>query len=178
MKKIALILLLTSMASFAGGIDAGTGNVLGKTDNMNIVGPGGPRTNVNLTPGHAGAVGQMDWSHFSPAQGAQNANVNFSFEGLQQSVIQRAEGGKTQDILNKITPASGTLNVTTTPEDVMGANQMNNIDFSGIKQTPIQRVEGGKTQDILNKITPAAGEYTYATSQNGNIVIENWNISR
>ena len=153
---LSVTVLLTSMMSFA--IDAG--GLMGPTGNMGIGGTG-PRTDVNLTPGHTGTVGQMDWRAFSPAQGAK---VDFGFSAVEQSLINRADSINNKDIMNGIAPIQGTYNSMIAPEDIKGENQMNNIDLSS------------KINNINNNINSAgvAGKY----SNNGNIIIETKNLSK
>ena len=92
-------LSLSSTVAFAGGIDTSANNVLGKTDNMSFTDTSSTRTDVNIK-GAAGAVGQVDWKDFSIADGKQ---VNFGFSGLSQTIINRVLGGKTSEIMGRMT---------------------------------------------------------------------------
>ena len=91
-------LSLSSAATFA--LDTTDANVLGKTDNMSFDHTMGQnRTDININD-VAGAVGQVDWKEFSVNS---NEHVNFGFSGLSQTIINRVLGGKTSNIMGRMT---------------------------------------------------------------------------
>ena len=158
----ATVILLASMQSFA-DIVVDSGGIMGSTSNIGIPPAGRTDININNNTNTAGSVGQFDWNQFTPAQ---QSNLNYNFESIQQTMIQRIEGGKTQDILNKVTPSAGVNN-----SEIVQSGK----SFSPLEQTYIHRVEGGKTQEVLNKVTPAPETYTSTISKNGDVIINNQN---
>ncbi len=96
---------VSTLTLSAGALDVTTStpkDVLGKTDNMDVL--SGQNTghdlDVNLNSGVKGDVGQVDWGKFDVAK---DGHVNFGFSGLSQTIINRVLGGKSSEILGKLT---------------------------------------------------------------------------
>ncbi len=87
-------LSLSSAATFAM-----PGEVINQTGNTGIVNNGN-RTDINITSGVNGAVGQIDWKGFNVGA---NQHVNFGFSGLSQTIINRVLGGHASEIAGKLT---------------------------------------------------------------------------
>ena len=150
-------------------------DVLGKTSNMDVVDTSNTRTDINLTSKTGGAVGQVDWRQFNVGA---NEHVNFGFNGISQTIINRVLGGQASNILGKMTSSCmGGGNCTTpaetgkvimiNPAGVMfGAGSMvdlNSFTVSTFDFNGAQNIKGMSNAELenyqngtLNKLSPLA----------------------
>lgn len=99
-KKLTAFTAMLAFLSVSGAATfAMPGDVISNTSNTNIINNGN-RTDVNITSGAHGAVGQVDWKDFSVGA---NEHVNFGFSGLSQTIINRVLGGNASQIMGKLT---------------------------------------------------------------------------
>lgn len=168
-------LSLSSAAALAdvGAIDTSANNVIGKTGNVAFE-HSTNRTDVNITSAAAGAVGQVDWKTFSV--GANN-QVNFGFNGLSQTIINRVLGGQASEIMGKMTSScmaggncgsfgeTGKVVLINPAGIVFGAGSMvdiNSFTASTFDFRGAQNISGTLANDaayqvnVLNKLSPVA----------------------
>ena len=94
----AMIAFLSLTGASAMANNYFVGQMDGKTNNMNLTQSGNRLDIENL--GGKGAVGQVDWKSFNVGKGQ---HVNFGFNGLSQTIINRVLGGQQSNILGKLT---------------------------------------------------------------------------
>ena len=100
-RKLSAFTAMLALISFSGAAMAVTSSdVIGKTNNTNVIDTSSKRTDINITSGKAGDVGQIDFKNFNVGKGE---HLNYGFSNVSQTMINRVLGGNESQILGKIT---------------------------------------------------------------------------
>mgnify|MGYP004715660575 CR=1 FL=1 len=100
-RKLSAFTAMLALISFSGAAMAVTSSdVIGKTGNTSVVDTSKVRTDLNITSGKAGDVGQIDFKNFNVGKGE---HLNYGFSNVSQTMINRVLGGNESQILGKIT---------------------------------------------------------------------------